>query len=65
MPFIRRQDVDPTLRQRFEEQRKGELRTALLDPALTEEQRKSIKRQLDTVGRLKVYRADIVHPSQP
>jgi len=58
MPFIRRQDVDPVVRQRFEETHKASLRAALLNPTLTEEQRNGIKTQLDTVGRPKVYRAD-------
>jgi hypothetical protein len=61
MPFIRREDVDLSLRQRFEGVHKAKLRQSLLDPGLTAEQQKNIRAQLEQIGKLKVYRADSPH----
>lgn len=58
MPFIRRQEVDPVLRQRFDESHKATLRASLLNPALTKEQFRGIKSQIESVGQPKVYQAD-------
>lgn len=57
MPFIKRQDINPTLLKRFEGAHKARLRQALLDPGLTSAQRESIKEQLDQIGKPKVYKA--------
>ena len=58
MPFICREEIDPSLRQRFEGTHKAKLRQSLLDPGLTEMQQKNIRAQLEQLGKPKVYRAD-------
>lgn len=58
MPFIRRNDVSPGLRQKFESTHRVQLRQAMLNPGLSDEQRKMIKARLDAVGQDPVYRSD-------
>jgi len=58
MPFIRRHEIDPALRHKFEGAHKARLRQALLDPGLSASQRVAIKQELDQVGKPKIYSAD-------
>ena len=50
MPFLRRQQVDPKLLEASTKKVKEQLRTALLNPALTAEQRQSIKEEIALMG---------------
>lgn len=60
MPFIKRQDIAPALRQKFEGAHKARLRQTLLDPGLTGPQREAIKKELDSIGKPKIYSAGTV-----
>lgn len=60
MPFIRRENVPQPLRHKFEAAHKARLRQALLDPGLSAGQRAAIKRELDQIGKPKIYSADAV-----
>ena len=46
MPFLNRQDIDPKVRKQFEGKYRQELRAALLNPALTAEQKEKIREKL-------------------
>ena len=50
------------IRRPYLEERKKELRKALLNPALTEDQYKQIKKSLDTLGKPKEYGDHIPFP---
>lgn len=63
MPFLRRQDIDPDLRATFDKAAKGQLRQALLNPALTGEQRTVIRQELALMGPARIYDAD--RPPRP
>jgi hypothetical protein len=58
MPFLKRQDIDLALRAKHDKEWKTKLKQALINPALTAEERRHIQEQLDMVGKPKVYRAD-------
>lgn len=55
MPFIKRQDVDVKIRKPYDEAHRKQLRQALLNPALTAEQRKHLQSQIASVGQQKEY----------
>ena len=55
MPFITLAQVDPVARQKAEQELRTRLRQALLGPALTTEQKTSLKKELDALGKPKVY----------
>jgi len=63
MPFLRRQDLDPDLRARFDKDAKGQLRQTLLNPALTAEQRTLIRQELALMGPARIYDAN--RPPKP
>jgi len=58
MPFIKRHHIDPKIRGQHDKAHKSQLRQALLNPALTEEQRAGLQKQLREVGQKKAYHAD-------
>jgi hypothetical protein len=55
VPFIRRSQIDPSVRQQFEVARKAHLRQSLLDPSLTSTQVKKIRAEIQMLGRDRVY----------
>lgn len=55
MPFLRRQDIDPKIRARFERAVKAQLRQSLMNPVLTPEHREVLKQRLAQVDQPKVY----------
>lgn len=57
MPFIQRHNIDITIRGQHDEAHKRQLRQALLNPGLTEEQHKHLRNQIDCVGQPKQYDA--------
>ena len=57
MPFIRRSDISPAVRQRFEGEHRARLRKSLLDPSLTAAQRRAIKEELVQIGKPRAYKA--------
>lgn len=63
MPFVRRHEIDPDLRAKFESAHKTQLRQALLSPTVTAEHRTRIKAHIDSLGKAKVYQAD--SPARP
>ena len=50
MPFLSRQDIDPKLLEASARKAKKQLRAALLNPALTAEQRQRIREEIALVG---------------
>jgi hypothetical protein len=62
MPFLSRENVPLAIRRKHEDAYKNRLRQSLLDPSLSAEQRKQVKRELDGVGKPKEYRADTPPP---
>jgi hypothetical protein len=64
MPFVRRQDVDSKLLEASNKKMKEQLRTALLNPALTAEQRQAIREEIALLGvGTRVY--DASRPPRP
>ena len=60
--FISRQQIPLKVRRLHVERYKKELRQALLNPALTDEQREYIRKRLTEVGKPKQYRSDAPPP---
>jgi hypothetical protein len=58
MPFIHRMQIKPEVRAVHETALKERLRQDLLSPALTNEQRCAIRKQLETIGKPKEYEKD-------
>lgn len=57
MPFINQQQIAASLRAKATKDYKEQLRTALLNPTLTAEQRRDLRVRLAQVGRPKTYDA--------
>ena len=57
MPFITRQQIPEALRAKAEKEHKTRLRAALMNPALTAEQKDALRVQLSNVGKPRVYSA--------
>lgn len=57
MPFITRQQIPEALRVKAEREHKTRLRSALMNPALTAEQKEAIRNQLSNVGKPRIYSA--------
>jgi len=55
MPIIRRQDIAPAVKEKHDAAHKTQLRQALTNPALTEQQRAHIREQLSGMGQARVY----------
>lgn len=64
MPFISRSQLSSLMKAPHEDQYKRQLKSALLDPSLTEERRSEIIRSLDNLrsGVGKEYRAETPSP---
>ena len=58
MPFVSREQLDPKLRAKHEKTYKTQLRQALTNPSLTQEQKEALLLELKSVGGPKVYKAD-------
>lgn len=58
MPFIRREDIDPKLLSSADQAYREQLRVALSSPGLPGDQREALRRQLQQVGKPRVYDAN-------
>ena len=63
MPFVSRTDIDQKVLAASLDTYRQRLRQALLDPALTGEQRQHIKDRLANLGKPKVYSEDSPPPA--
>jgi len=57
MPFISREQIDPKIRAKYERKYKAQLKEALLNPGLTDEQKAYLRDQIRSIGQPKVYQA--------
>ena len=62
MPFVSRTEIDQKVLVASMDKYRQRLRQALLDPALTGEQRQNIKDRLANLGKPKVYSGDTPPP---
>jgi hypothetical protein len=62
MPFVSRAEIDQKVLVASMDTYRQRLRQALLDPALTGDQRQNIKERLTNLGQPKVYREDTPPP---
>ena len=58
MPVILRKDIAPEIRGKHDAAHRAQLWAALGNPGLTEQQRAHIRKQLDNLGKPKLYSAD-------
>lgn len=58
MPFLSQRQIAESLRTKAEKDYKAQLRSALLNPALSAEQRRDLQARLSRVGQPRVYDAD-------
>lgn len=58
MPFIAREEIDPDLRAKHDSRYKAQLRKALHNAGLSAEARAHLHKQVQAVGKPKVYKAD-------
>lgn len=55
MPFLSREQIPPSIRKKFLDMHKKQLREAMLNPLASEEQIYQIRQQLLDLGKPKIY----------
>lgn len=62
MPFLSREQIDPSLRSQGEGSYRAQLRQMLSNPTLSPEQRAALKRRIAEVGQARFYDANSPPP---